>query len=77
MPTYTMKNKESGEEKEMILSLSERESFLQDNPDWEQMLSTPGFVSSSVSTLRRAGSEWNDVLKKIKSNSGKKNTINT
>jgi hypothetical protein len=72
-----MKNKETQEVKDMYLSISERDIFLEENPEWEQKLTTPGFVSSSKSTLRMAGSEWNDVLKKIKSESGNGNTIET
>jgi hypothetical protein len=37
----------------------------------------PGLVSDSMSTMRRAGSEWNDVLKGIKKASGRGNTIKT
>lgn len=41
----------------------------------QQTIKPVGFVSSSISTLRRAGSEWGDVLKKVKKASGKGNTI--
>lgn len=40
-------------------------------------METGGLVSDSMSTMRRAGSEWNDVLKGIKKASGKDNTIKT
>ena len=75
MPTYTMKNNVTGEEKEMFLSLSEREAFLNKNKDWTQKLNTPGFVSDTKSTFKRAGDGWKDVLQKVKSGSGKDNTI--
>jgi hypothetical protein len=77
MPSYTMRHKETGETKDVVLTISERDTFLEENPDWEQTLSTPGFVSSHISTMRRAGSEWNNVLKDIKKNAGRKSTINT
>ncbi|RPG31837.1 MAG: hypothetical protein CBB72_011765 [Muricauda sp. TMED12] len=41
----------------------------------QKKLTTPGFVSDSKSVLRRAGTEWQDVLKKVKKASGKGNTI--
>lgn len=75
MPSYTMKNKATGELKEMILSLSEREQLLSEG-DWEQMLSTPGFVSNVTGTLKMAGSGWKEVLSKVKSGSAASNTIN-
>lgn len=74
MPTYTMKHKQTGEEKEMILSLSERDQLLSEG-EWSQMLSTPKFVSQTMGTLRQAGDGWKDVLKKVKSGSAKDNTI--
>ena len=43
----------------------------------QTLTSAPGLVSDSMSTMRRAGSEWNDVLKGIKKASGKNNTIKT
>ena len=41
-----------------------------------QVIGCPGFISDSKSTLTRAGSGWQDVLKGIKKASGKSNTIN-
>jgi len=40
-------------------------------------LETGGLISDSKTPLRRAGSGWNDVLKKIKKGSGRKNSIKT
>lgn len=40
-------------------------------------LETAGLISDSKSPLRRAGSEWGDVLKKIKKGSGSGTTIKT
>ena len=74
MPTYTMKNKASGEVTEMILSLSERDQLL-DTGEWDQQLSTPNFVSDTKSTLRRAGSDWSEHLTRIKKGSGRDNSI--
>jgi hypothetical protein len=37
----------------------------------------PALVSTSPDILKKAGSGWNDVLKKIKKGSGSKNTIRT
>lgn len=75
MPTYNMKNKETGEVTTMILSLSEREALLATG-EWTQELSTPNFVSSTGGTLSKTSGDWRDLLKKIKKGSGKQNTIN-
>ena len=37
----------------------------------------PAIVSDSIHPIKRAGNEWNDVLKGIKKASGKENTIDT
>jgi len=36
----------------------------------------PATVSGAISTHRRAGEGWSDLLKKVKKASGKDNTIN-
>jgi len=75
MPTYTMKNNTTGEIKEMTLSLSERESLIQSG-EYTQQLSTPSFVSARHGTLRQAGDGWKEVLSRVKSGTGRNNTIN-
>ena len=77
MPSYTMINVETGEESEMILSLSERDALLAEGK-YKQKLSTAKFISGVGDTARKAaGSEWNDLLKGIKKKSGRGNTIET
>ena len=74
MPTYSMRNKVTGDVKEMFLSLSERQEML-DNGEWEQLLSTPNFVGDTTSTMRRAGKDWEDHLSRVKKGAGRNNTI--
>ena len=77
MPSYTMIDVETGEEKDMILSLSEREALLAEGK-YKQKLTTAKFVSGVGDTARKAaGSGWNDVLQKVKKGSAKGNTVNT
>lgn len=75
MPSYTMIDKETGEEIDMILSLSEREELLAEGK-YIQKLSTAKFVSQVKGTLRQAGDGWKEVLGKVKAGSAKDNTIN-
>lgn len=76
MPTYTFRNKETQEEKEFILSLSEREEMIKQG-EWEQMLSRPLLVSQVGSTLGKTSDGWKEHLRRVKKVSGKDNTINT
>jgi len=75
MPTYTMINKTTGEEKDMFLSFAEREQILSEG-EWSQQLSTPKSVTNVTGTLKQAGDGWKEVLSKVKSGSTSSNTIN-
>lgn len=70
-----MINTTTGEQKEMILTLSEREDLLAQG-EWEQKLSTAKFISMHGSTLSKTSDGWKEVLNKVKSGSAKDNTIN-
>lgn len=66
LPTYTFRNKETLEEVTQILSLAEREKFLEENQDYIQV---PPMVSIGDSVrlgFRRIDDGFNDVLKKAK-----------
>lgn len=66
MPTYTFRNKETLEEVTMILSLSEREKFLEENQNYIQVPPVVAFGDSVRLGIRRIDDGFNDVLKKAK-----------
>lgn len=76
MPTYTFRNKDTGEESTQFLSMSEREQFLQDNPNFEQVLTAPPIVDPVRLGVRKIDRSFNDVLIKAKT-AHKGSTINT
>jgi hypothetical protein len=76
MPTYTFRNEETQEEFTTIMSLSEREEFLESNPNIKQCLSAPGYADSVRIGVRKIDSGFNDVLQKAKS-AHLHSTINT
>ena len=76
MPKYTLKRLSTNEEWNVSCSFDDLAQYLEDD-DVVKVLSTPAFASDTVSTLRRAGSEWNDHLSRIKKGSGRDNTIKT
>ena len=62
----------------MLLRISEYDQWIIDNPEWVRYFpasSAPKIVSGVKSTMRLAGSDWNEHLKNIKKGSGKDNTI--
>lgn len=77
MPTYTMRHTESGEEKDLILSFSEREEWLKANPEWTQALSTPLLVRETKMALAKTPDSWKEHLKNMKKRTGRKSQIHT
>lgn len=68
-----MINLETNEEREMVLSLSEREELLASGK-YKQKLSTAKFIAGHGDVARRqAGSGWSDVLGKISKGSPRNN----
>ena len=80
MPIYDLYNKETDEllENHMI-SIAEMKKMKEEG--WETLPHTVEMITTHISSLRRAGTEWQDRLKHIsKSNApevcGQKQTIN-
>ena len=67
MATYPVKNKETGEMKDVVMSIHEWDQWKEDNPDWERYY-TPdnapgvGEVGEWKDKLRKSKPGWNDVL---------------
>lgn len=75
MPTYSFKNIETNEEFERILSMSERETYLEENPHIKQTITVAPSLGDSVRLgLRRPDNGFREVLQKAKVH--KHNTIN-
>jgi hypothetical protein len=67
MPTYSFRNKTTGETYSKFLTLKERESYLENNPDVESIIDYVVPSSEGIGHLKRnIGSGWKDVLRKIK-----------
>ena len=49
MPTYTFKHKQTGEIKEVVLRMSERDSFEAQNPDYERVFLEPSTLADPAS----------------------------
>jgi len=74
MPTYTFKNKETNEQFDLILKISQLDEFKADHPHLEQVI-TPQPMVSGIN--QKPDSGFRDVLKSIKKASGRGNNINT
>lgn len=75
MPTYSFRDTNNNEEFDRVMSNSERELYLKDNPNIIQTFKRfPGVVDSVRIGVRRPDDNFRDVLKKAKVH--KHNTIN-
>jgi hypothetical protein len=69
MPLYTFRNKETSKEFDLMLKISERETYLQENPQLEQIItSAPGIGDPVRLGLKKPDQGFRDVLKNMKSN---------
>ena len=70
MATYPVINKETGEQKEVSMSVTEWSKWCEDNPEWHRDWSDPstmpgvGEVGEWKDKLAKAKPGWNDVLRK-------------
>lgn len=66
MPTYTFKNETTGEVITDRMSLSEREAFLTNNPDYKQVLSTPSIGDPMRLGVKKTPDSFQDLLRHAK-----------
>lgn len=77
MPSYTLKDTKTNDTWDVVCSWDELQTMLNELPNVIQVLSTPKIVSQSGSTLSKTDDGWKEVLNKVKSGSGRANTIKT
>lgn len=75
MPTYLLKNEETGDEFEQYCSYETLQKILEAEPNLKHIIQAPNMVTDTKSVMTRAGSEWENHLKNIKKTSGRGNTI--
>lgn len=70
MPTYDLRNTETGEVKEMILSISKKEEMVESG-EWEQVhRGAMKIVRTTSSTLSKTGGDWKNLMTKMKKEAG-------
>jgi hypothetical protein len=66
MPTYVFRNKDTGEQFEKILKMSELDPFRAENPQLETVIQAVAFGDpTKLSTTRKFDSGFKEVLQKI------------
>ena len=64
MPSYSFKNTETGEEWEELLTISEREKFLEQNPHVQQLPSMVSIVGGHGDRIKK-DSRWKENMSRI------------
>ena len=77
MANYTFIDTKTNKEFDISMPISEYDTYVENNPHLQQVLSAPAIADPSRLGLRKPDSGFRDVLKRIKKASGRKNTINT
>ena len=71
MATYPVVNKETGEQKQVQMSILEWDNWCKENPDWTRDWSDPstlpgfGEVGDFKDKLKKSHPGWNNVLHKV------------
>lgn len=77
MPTYILRHKETGEEKEVFMSISEMKR--QTDPEageYTNVIKSPRLITHTDSIIGKTSGDWRDLLKKINKNAGSKSKVN-
>jgi hypothetical protein len=68
MPTYPVINKESGEKKELSMTMKAYDEWKEANPDWDRDwqagVAGVGEIGEVYDKLKKSHPGWNDVLYK-------------
>jgi hypothetical protein len=65
MPTYTFENIKTGKIVEKTMSMSERDSFVNNNNNFRQVFTSLNIVGGVSGLTHKPDSGWNDTLQKI------------
>jgi hypothetical protein len=66
MPTYVFRNKETGEQFEKIMKISELDSFREENPQLETVIQAVAFGDpTKLSSTRKFDTGFKEVLQRI------------
>ena len=68
MPYYTFRNKKTDEEVTVSMTMAEHDTYLDDKPDWEQVVTVPNFVDPVSIGVTKPPSDFQKyILCRVKS----------
>lgn len=76
MPTYTFRNKETEEVFDKLMTWTDRQQYLQDNPNLEGVMGNPALGDPVRLGIRKTDDGFREVLSKIGQSNYKSNLSN-
>lgn len=65
MPIYQFRIKETGDVFEEMFTFDQKKRFLEENPEFEQIISAPAIISGISGVTHKTDSGFNDLLGRI------------
>lgn len=65
MPLYSFRNKETNEETNELLAMSDYDNFLNTNPHLERIFTAVPIISDNAFNLKKTPSAFKDIVKNI------------
>lgn len=66
MPTYSFRDKNTGEVFDKVMRMAEREEFLTQNPNLESIITgAPAFTGDHISAVKKHDTGFKEVLQRI------------
>ncbi len=66
MPTYSFRNKDTGEIFDKVMRIADRDEFLTQNPNLECVITgAPAFTGDHITAVKKYDSGFKEVLQKI------------
>ncbi len=66
MPTYSFRNKDTGEIFDKVMRIADRDEFLTQNPNLESVITgAPAFTGDHITAVKKYDTGFKEVLQKI------------
>lgn len=69
MPVYTFLDNETGEQYDMLIKIADKETYLNNNPHVQQVITAPNINKGGVGDRTKPPSGFKDVLSRVADNS--------
>tara|TARA_R110000822_G_C15336137_1_gene495294 strand:- start:6465 stop:6701 length:237 start_codon:yes stop_codon:yes gene_type:complete len=77
MPLYEMKNLQTGETSDMIVTIAKMEEMVSSG-EWKHVMGAPALITHTGNMINKTSGDWKDHLKNIKKSASRRrpNSVN-